>query len=145
MTQEGGCSVGLGIDDEGVLKKLLEHMNSHVPAKRRLLSELIEMAEPCYLDRTGREMTISREELLIIQRMLPQLNLRDIKLPIVLFADASMPYPTWKVEGEDECELLSKLLGRARVPGSGPMYLYPVHLAELRRKLPTTTTCVFVP
>lgn len=134
-----------GISGEGVLRKLLEQMNAHVPSRRRWLSELVQMDQPSYSDRSGREFVISKEELELIQRTLQARDRFDVKLPIVLIADSSMPQSTWRVEGEEECAVVAAILDRTEPEPSGRMFLYPAHVGELRRRLPTATTCIFVP
>ena len=68
-----------------------------------------------------------------------------MKIPIVLIADPGHPQSTWRVEGEDECAVISRVLGREGNEHKDKMFLYGPHMAELRRKLPTTTTCMFLP
>ena len=134
-----------GISGEGVLKKLLEQMNAHVPLRRRRLSELLQMDEPSYTDRNGRELSIDRTELELMKGLLDDCGLSDVKLPIVLIADAGQSQSTWRVEGKSECSLVSAVLGGKGRARSEKLFLYGPHVVELRRRLPTATTCIFVP
>jgi len=68
----------------------------------------------------------------------------DVKIPIVLMADPGHEQSTWRVEGEEECAVISGVLGREVTGGKERMFLYGPHMADLRRKLPTTTVCMFL-
>jgi len=133
------------IGEEGVLRKLLQQMNSQAPLKRRKLSELIEMKEPFYEARDGRRYDLAAEELTLIKSTLRDLGMDDIKLPIVIMADSGHEQSSWKVEGEPECALVSRLIGKAVGTRTDELFLYAPHLAVLRRKLPTVTVCIFLP
>jgi len=132
------------ISEEEVLKRLLQQMNAHVPSRRRRLSELVEMQEPHYDGRDGQQYLISKDELLLIRAALAKAGLRDVKIPIVLMADPGHEQSTWRVEGEEECAVISGVLGREVTGGKERMFLYGPHMADLRRKLPTTTICMFL-
>jgi len=134
-----------GVGEEGVLRKLIQQMNRHAPARRVLLSELAEMKDPGYSDREGRFYSIGKDELALVRKALEGRGHRDVKLPIVLVADASLSQSAWRVEGRTECAVVSAVLDRV-VPEPGDrMMLYPAHMAVLRRKLPTATTQIFLP
>jgi uncharacterized protein (UPF0216 family) len=133
------------ISEEGVLRKLLEHMNSQVPSKRMKLSDLLAMADPRYIGRDGAEYMVSREELELVKDSLAFLQIGDIRLPIVLIADSSQEQSVWRIEGESECALVQHLLGKSDKERKERIFLYPPHIAVLRRKLPTTTVCMLVP
>jgi uncharacterized protein (UPF0216 family) len=133
------------ISEEGVLRKLLQHMNSQVPSKRMRLGELLAMPEPHYVGRDGGEYAISKEELKLIKEALDLLGVDDIKLPIVIMADSSHEQSAWRVEGENECALVLLLLGKSGPETKSRIFLYAPHVAALRRKVPTATVCMLVP
>jgi len=134
-----------GVSEEGVLRKLIQQMNRHAPARRVPLSELAEMKDPGYSDREGRFYSIGKDELVLVRIALNGRGLVDVRLPIVLLADASLSQSAWRVEGRAECAAVSAVLDR-QVPEPGDrMLLYSVHMAVLRRKLPTVTVQVFLP
>jgi len=130
-----------GLSNERVLRKLLEQMNSAIPARRIWLSELLEMDSPSYKDRDGREYALDRSELLLIRDLLSEYGLKDVKIPILLFSDTSQEQSAWRVEGSEECSVIARLLNREV---RDPMYLYLAHMSVIRRKLATTTVSVFV-
>ncbi len=134
-----------GVSDERVLRKLLEHMNAQVPSKRIWLSELEQMAEPCYKSKDGREYAIDRSELATVREALRFLGMSDVKLPIVMFADSSYEVSTWRVEGREEVAVVSRIIDKPAMSDSEKVFLHGPHIAALRRKLPTATICVYVP
>lgn len=134
-----------GIAEEGVLRKLLSQMNSHVPARRPRLSELASMPDPHFVGRDGSSYGIDPAELALVRESLSKAGLHDIKLPIVLIADAGHEQSTWRVEGTEECAVVAAVLGRQDKDPRDRLFLYAPHVAELRRRLPTATTCMFVP
>lgn len=140
-----GDRVTAGISDDGVLKRLLQHMNSMSPARRLSLRELASSDEPHYTGRDGREYAMARDELDRISEALTIRGLYDVRLPIVVMAEASHEHSVWKVEGEEECAVVSEVLGWREQEPRSRMYLYAPHMAQLRRELPTTTVCMYMP
>lgn len=130
--------------EEGVLKKLLAQMNSHIPNRRRRLSELLMELEPCFEGRDGVKYVLEREELESIQGMLVARGFDDVRLPILLMADPSMAQSAWRVEGREECAVISEVLGREHEEVRERLILYAPHLAIIMRKLPTSTVCVYI-
>jgi len=105
----------------------------------------LEMSEPSYQGRDGQRYSIAKDELRLISDIAAELGLLEIRLPIVLMADASHEQSVWRVEGQAECAVVSRVIGRAGTEGRERMFLYAPHVAALRRRLPTATACVFVP
>lgn len=134
-----------GISEEGVLRRLLEQVNSRTPARRVRLREAASSKDPHYVGKDGREYAMSREELERIASALSKRGLYDLRLPIIIMADASHQQPVWRVEGEDECAVIAEVLGRPESESPSRMFLYGPHMAVLRRELPTTTVCLYVP
>ncbi|OGS41903.1 MAG: hypothetical protein A3K67_02145 [Euryarchaeota archaeon RBG_16_62_10] len=134
-----------GISEEGVLRKLVQQMNSRIPSRRCWLSELLTSEEPHYLGKDGSRFELDEQELRAVAKALAEIGERDVKLPILLIGDASQSKSVWRVEGNIECALLSHILGRQLGSDRERMFLYAPHLMTLRRKLPTTTACIFLP
>ena len=101
-----------GVAEEGVLRKLLLQMNSHVPARRPRLSELATMPDPHFVGRDGHSYGIDAAELALVRETLQKADHYDIRLPIVLVADAGHEQSTWRVEGPEEGAVVSAVLGR---------------------------------
>lgn len=134
-----------GISEEGVLGKLIQQMNSRIPSKRYWLSELITSEDPHYLGKDGSRFELDDLELRAVTKALSEIGERDVRLPILLIGDASQSGSMWKVEGSVECALISSILGRPLGSDRERMFLYAPHLIALRKRMPTTTTCIFMP
>ncbi|MEM0343307.1 MAG: DUF61 family protein [Thermoplasmata archaeon] len=134
-----------GIGDESVLRRLIQQMNTKAPLRRLPLRELLEMPEPSYQGRDGERYSIGKEELELIFALATELGLRELRLPIVLMADASHEQSVWRVEGRAECAIISRVIGREWAEPKEKLFLYAPHVATVRRRLPTATTCAFVP
>ncbi|OGS41847.1 MAG: hypothetical protein A3K67_08130, partial [Euryarchaeota archaeon RBG_16_62_10] len=92
--------------------------------------------------RDGHSYGIDAAELALVRETLQKADHYDIRLPIVLVADAGHEQSTWRVEGPEECAVVSAVLGRPEREPRDRLFLYAPHVAELRRKLPTATTCM---
>lgn len=133
-----------GIENERVLQKLISQMNISSPRRRAWLSELLKSDKPCYDGRDGKRYYIDRVELLQIREVADRLGIFDVRIPIILFGDASDDYPVWRIDAEDESRIVSEMIDH-RFVRDGKLTLYAAHLARLRRKLPTSTICIFLP
>lgn len=133
------------VSEDAVLRKLLEHMNRQCPSRQRRLSELLQMPEPAYVGRDGREYAISKEELILMKNSLDILGISDIRLPILIAADSSHEQSVWRVEGEAECALVLHLLEKESTERKEKIFLYAPHMAALRRRVPTATVCILMP
>ena len=134
-----------GISEGGVLRKLILQMNSRIPSKRYWLSELIASEDPHYLGKDGSRFELDDLELRAVTKALSEIGERDVRLPILLIGDASQSGSMWKVEGSVECALISSILGRPLGSDRERMFLYAPHLIALRKRMPTTTACIFMP
>lgn len=130
--------------DEATLKKLLLAMNQHLPKQRRPLSELLLEKEPRYYGKDGHSYRLDKSELVFIASLLDSLDKARLRLPILLMSDTSYEGGAWKVTGKVEARLISKILGR-EIDSEDEIRLYYPHLSEVRKKLPTTTTIMFMP
>jgi uncharacterized protein (UPF0216 family) len=133
-----------GLGEEGVLRKLLTQLNSHIPRRRLRLSELLAEREPCFEGRDGISYVVERKELEAIQQMLSAHGLSDVRLPILLMADPTMSQSAWRVEGREECAVISDVLGRGDQEVRERLTLYAPHLAVIMRRLPTTVVCMYL-
>jgi len=130
--------------DEATLQKLLLAMNQHLPKQRRPLSELLLEKEPRYYGKDGHSYRLDKSELVFIASLLDSLDKARLRLPILLMSDTSYEGGAWKVTGKVEARLISKILGR-EIDSEDEIRLYYPHLSEVRKKLPTTTTIMFMP
>lgn len=130
--------------DEGVLQKMLSTMNQHLPTQRRALPELLEEKDPCYLGKDGHRYRLDREELEYIASLLDVFDRARLRLPVLIMTDTAYESGGWKVVGKVEARLVSKVLQREMDSDEEVRFFFP-HLNELRRKLPTCTTVMFMP
>lgn len=133
-----------GIENERVLQKLISQMNISSPRRRARLSELLQLERPYYEGRDGRKYHFDKAELLLIREAMKRLDIFDVRLPIVLLADSTTDHPAWRIESEDESRIVSEIIDH-RFVRDGRLTLYAAHMSVLRKKLPTTTICIFVP
>ena len=133
-----------GIENERVLQKLISQMNISSPRRRVWLSELLKSDKPYYDGRDGGRYHVDRAELLQIREVAKRLGIIDVRIPIILFADTSSDYPAWRIDAKDESRIVSEMIDH-RFVRDGKLTLYAAHMTRLRKKLPTTTVCIFLP
>lgn len=122
----------------------MESLNQHLPTQRRRLSELLEMAEPQVEGRGGVAYHLDAEELREIAGWLTEGQRALLRLPILLIAETAAEQSAWRVSGRLESLVVANAIGRPP-PDGDELRLYAPHLAELRRRLPTTTTALYLP
>lgn len=130
--------------DEAILQKLLTSMNQHLPAKRRILSELLLEKDPHYLSKDGHRYRLDPKELEYIASLLDLFEKSRLRLPILIMTDTTYDSGGWKVVGKVEAKLISKVLDREMDNEEEIRFFFP-HLNELRKKLPTSTTVMYTP
>jgi uncharacterized protein (UPF0216 family) len=129
---------------ERAVQSMLSSMNSHVPAKRATLAEMMEMKEPSYVGKDGTHYTIARAELDVIGSLIDPWEIDRVKVPLLLVTDTSYEQGQWKVIGKIETKIVSKLIGREPEKADEILVFYP-HLRELREKLPTALVIMYMP
>jgi uncharacterized protein len=130
--------------DEGVLQKLLANMNQHLPAQRKPLTELLLDKDPYYIGKDGHRYRLDRKELEYIASLLDLFEQARLRLPILIMTDTTYDSGGWRVAGKVEAKLISKVLEREMDSEEEIRFFFP-HLNELRKKLPTSTTVMFMP
>lgn len=134
-----------GISDERVLRKLLTMMNSHIPSRRIALSELVGVSEPMIRSKTGSSYSLDPKELDLLHRTWKELGfVQELKIPIILMADSSRSCSSWRIDGKVDCAVIARLLGREWDSERDQMFLYAPHVSVIRKKLPTTTMCMYL-
>lgn len=133
------------MQEDSQIRKLLEIMNRHVPAKRTSLAEHLRQKEAGYQGRDGISYHIKRAELDLLASMLDELERNKLKLPIIIMTDTGDESGgKWKVMGRVEVKVVSAIVGR-EPEQADQMRLFNPHVAKLRSVLPTATTTLFSP
>ncbi len=131
--------------EDSSFKKMMEMMNRHVPPKRRSLSDLLGEKDPSYSGRDGNVYHIAPDELQLLSNNLSRFDWPKLKLPIILMTDTSYEQGgAWKVMGKAEASVVASLIGK-KAEKEDEIRLFHPHMVELRRKLPTATTCMYMP
>ncbi len=131
--------------EDSSFRKLMEIMNRHVPPKRRSLAVLLSESDPSYTGRDGNEYRFKKKELEYLASLLDPYEQQKLKLPIIVMTDTSYGEGgAWKVMGRTETKVISLVVER-KPEKEDEMRLFHPHMTILRNKLPTTTTCMFMP
>lgn len=129
---------------EYTLQKYLAIINNHLPASRRFLTDLMGEEEPSYQGKEGNRYRIDKREVLLLASVLDPLDKVRLRLPILVMTDTASDSGAWKVTGKVEARAIAKVLEREMDSEDEVRFFFP-HLNELRQKLPTATTVMFVP
>jgi uncharacterized protein (UPF0216 family) len=130
--------------DESTLQRFVTVMNRHLPTQRRLLVDLLQEKEPFYEGKDGNHYKLDKAELLYLDSLLDFFDKGKLRLPILVMTDTESESGAWKVTGKVEAKVIAKVLERDLDTADMVRFYYP-HLHELRKKLPTTTTVMFMP
>ncbi len=120
---------------EEFLKQELRALNSSLPVKRLSLRELLEMDIPYVRTRDGGVHMFRKSELRTALEVLGEDDAGKLLLPIILEMRVDLSETVAVVHDEIAVKLLSRLLKLSDV--RPPLYLYPIHLNEVRRKVGT--------
>ena len=123
------------------LREELRLINKYLPYKRVDLCSLLSMDTPYIVSRDGSMSLIDKRELVFLKDVLGS-DACKLYIPIVIEYSPSMGESTYVVRDEIASKALSKILG---VDFHTPLILYRPQLYEIRLKLRTTTTIVFIP
>lgn len=130
--------------DETTLQRLMTVMNRHLPAQRRALTDLLLEKDPCYEGKDGIRYKVERAELEYLGSLLDAPDKGRLRIPILIMTDTGSESGAWKVTGKVEARVIAKVLSRDLDTEDTVRFYYP-HLYELRKKLPTTTTVMYMP
>lgn len=117
-------------------------MNKHLPYKRVGLCELLSTETPYIVLRDGSIHLIDPEELKLLREILGE-KACELKIPIIIEAKPGIGGGAFIVTDPIASEAISKLIG---INHEGEkLIIYRPQVYELRLKLRTTTTIVFMP
>lgn len=130
------------IGDALHIDKELLRMNVSVPVKRRTIVDYLDNGDLVYVTRDGNRCDIDPEELEFLRSYCTEIEKMRIRLPILVSSDASGEGTAWRVDGQAEAAVVSRILGKTqRLPNS--LRFYNPDLHNLRKRLPTCTFIVF--
>ncbi len=115
------------------LKGELRVINSSLPRRRKTLEELLKEEYPYVLTRDGGAHMFRRSELELAKELLQE-KASQLLLPIYLELRPDLSETVAVVDDPIAIELISKLV---KIERAKPLYLYPIHLSELRRRAST--------
>ncbi|RLG84345.1 MAG: hypothetical protein DRO40_01525 [Thermoprotei archaeon] len=125
------------------LKEELRIVNKHLPYRRPSLSELLSMEIPYIVLRDGTIHLINIDELKTISKYIDPSEYDDLKIPILIEVNPSLGKNTYIIRDPLGAKVIAKLLGLTKY--HVPLVIYNPQLYEIRLKLRTTTTIIFVP
>lgn len=130
--------------NEKILVKTIQTSNQHLPKKRLPLTELLSMEKPGIEGKDNTFFIMDKAELELISQSLPRFLWSRLRLPLLIEMSQDFGSGAARIQGEVEAEVVSKLLGKHRLPEDRSIIIYMHEVRELRRKLPTTTQYAFV-
>lgn len=128
---------------EKALKEELAIVNKHIPYSRPSLCELIEMNVPHYVTRDGTVSLVDPRELELIKNLMDREQMCSLHLPILIEYRPSLGEGVYVVRDRVGSAVIAKLLGLT--PMGSELTIYRPQLYEVRSKLKTTTTIIFLP
>jgi len=126
---------------EAYLSEELRVVNKSLPLRRKSLAELMREEYPHVITRDGGIHMFRRSELKLAHELLGDELADRLYLPIILEVRTDLKETTLVVKDEVAVKLIAKVLGLNRY--ELPLYLYPVHLQELRKKIETLIQYAF--
>jgi len=76
--------------------------------------------------------------------MLGENEIKRLRIPMYISTDTSYPGGAWKVEGVIEVKVISGIIER-KPDRPDMLRLFHPHIREVRRKLPDSTTVLYLP
>ncbi len=121
---------------ERYLRDELRVVNKSLPIRRRPLNELIKEDTPYVLTRDGGIHVFRKSEIMLAYELLGDELASKLYLPIILEVRTDIESSTVLVVNDEvAAELIAKILGVNDY--SLPMYIYPIQLKVLRRRIGT--------
>lgn len=121
----------------------MSECNSNVPVSRRTLIDYLENGDYTYRTRGGEIFHMDLSELAAIADVCTDTEKIRLRIPIIVSTDTSAEGGAWKVDGETETSVMSKILGK-RPYRTDMLRFYNPNLADLRRKYPTVVVLAFI-
>lgn len=113
------------------LREELRAVNKYLPVRRKSLNELLKEEYPHVMTRDGGTHMFRRSELKLLASLLNDEERESLLLPIIVEVRSEFKTTTAVVTDPTAAKALAKVLNLKEV--LVPLYLYPPHLAILRR------------
>jgi len=126
---------------EAYLREELRVVNRSLPLKRKSLTEVMREDYPHVATRDGGIHMFRRSELKLAYELLGDELARKLYLPIILEVRTDLKETTFVVKDEVAAKLIAEVLNLGKY--ELPLYLYPIHLHELRKKIETLIQYAF--
>jgi len=126
---------------EAYLREELRVVNRSLPLKRKSLTEVMHEKYPHVATRDGGIHMFRRSELKVAYELLGDELASKLYLPIILEVRTDLKETTFVVKDEVAAKLIAEVLNLGKY--ELPLYLYPIHLHELRKKIETLIQYAF--
>ncbi len=122
--------------------KILQSLNSHLPAQRKSLALLLEEEKPRIIGKDGSSHRFKRAELNRIAEIVQEKSHGRVKLPIYIEMAPDYGRGTALIHGYLHCEIVQTIL-EIKKEKTDEIIIYRPDVSKLRKKLPTATQYVF--
>jgi len=127
------------------LKSELKVVNAHLPGRQKTLSELLDEEYPHVLCRDGSSHLFKRKELEYLSGLLSEDERKQLLLPMLIEVNSAEDEMSLICQGGVEEKVISSVLDMTATRRGERVVIYKPQLAEIRRRLRTTTQYLFAP
>ncbi len=128
---------------EKALRDELRIINKHLPYTRPTLQQLLTMDLPHIVLRDGTIHLIEEKELELLSKLVSPEEAGRLRIPIIIEVNPSFGEGAAVIRDPLAAKVVAKILGLDY--RDGLLVIYMPHITELRSKLRTTTTIIFMP
>ena len=128
--------------DDAFIASVMRECNSNLAATKPSLMELKDGDVEGYTMRDGSTIVVSESQINLIWDACDDAERLRLRIPIYVSTDIGSEVSSWKIEGNVEASVVSKILGK-KVYREGYLRLYHPDLKELQRKIPDAIIITF--
>lgn len=126
------------------IEGIISEMNKSIPINRRSLRDYLDNGNLVFVTRDGVKCSFDREELELLDSKCTELEKIKLKLPIFVSTDISYAGGAWKVEGNTEATIVSRILEK-KIYKEDMLRLYHSDLKYIRKLFPNVVVMLFLP
>ncbi len=126
------------------LASVMSELNSNLATGKRTLEQMKDSGDYSYKTKNGAVVPIPEEQIDYLWEICDESEKIRLRLPIFVSTDISAESGAWKVEGEPEATVVSRILGK-KMFKEGLIRLYHPDLRDLKCKIPDAIMMVFTP